>query len=211
VNKLKHGTASIVVVASLGLLLPSAFGGSASADVSHNPNHDQTPFTVACDLDGDSNGDTTYVASHYETPYSFVSTANSKAMHDQHSNTVMTHRERIDVLQADYVDPDDPSLSFTDTYVEWFDRSDVSLPPDLRHTVRCVNIADPYEYTATADDVDAEPRFVEGVTYFETDYQLYVAQLSGGGQGTGKAANVGSSGTHHKQGHHRSHKGKHSH
>src|SRR4051812_3187452 len=56
VNKLKQGMAAIGLVASLGLIVPSTFGGSASADVSHNPHLNQynDPFPLSCDLDGNS-------------------------------------------------------------------------------------------------------------------------------------------------------------
>jgi hypothetical protein len=204
VNKLKRGMAAIGLVASLGLVVPSTFGGSVSADITHNPHvHLNNEFTLACDLDGDSKNDTTYVPSHYEKTYTFVSsTEDEKLYHDLNSNTVLKFRDRFDVLRADYIVPDDDDLSFIDDYVEWFDRSDVSSPPEQRKTVRCVNIADSYPYTATADDVLVEPRFVAGVTYDETDYQLYWAVLSAGG----KIAN-GKAQAHHAH----KHRGKHGH
>ena len=191
-NTFRQGMAAVGLVATLGLIVPSALGGSAAADISHNPNHDLTPFELTCDLDGDSNGDTTYVPSHYETTYTFVSTANSKALHDQNSNTVLTQRERIDVLQAEYSAQTPGVTSFIDTNVEWFDVFEAPNvyphgKPKGRKTVRCINIAAPYKYTASADDVKLEPRLVEGATYLETDYQLYEAMLSASGKVTAQA------------------------
>ena len=77
-NTLRQGMAAVGLVATLGLVVPSTLGGSVSADISHNPNRDQTPFTLHCDLDGDSNADTEYVASHYETTYDFVQIENKR-------------------------------------------------------------------------------------------------------------------------------------
>lgn len=45
--------AAVVLVTSLGLIVPGSFGGSVSADISHNPNLND-PFTLECDLDGNS-------------------------------------------------------------------------------------------------------------------------------------------------------------
>jgi hypothetical protein len=191
--KLKQGTAAVALVVSLGLIVPSSFGGPASADISHNPNRDQTPFTLHCDLNGDSNADTEYVASHYEVTYDFVQIENkregSKSFHDLESKTVMTHSERIDVLQAEYealtAVPAGYPVHFIDTTVEWFDEffaGDVYPhgKPKGRKTVRCVNISDPYEFTVPADEaaLDQEQQVAADVTYDETDWQLFEVVLT---------------------------------
>ena len=47
----KHATAAIALVATLGLVTPNSFGGSASADMSdHNPNTVETTFS--CTIGG---------------------------------------------------------------------------------------------------------------------------------------------------------------
>ncbi len=199
---LKQGTAAIALVVSLGLIVPGSFGGPVSADITHNPNLNlDDPFPMACDLDGDSNNDTEYVKSHYETTYDFRSTANSFVWHDLNSNTVMTQRERIDVLQVDYValtavPPSYPSV-FTDYTAEWFDvffAPDIYLKgkPNGRKTVRCVNIAAPYEYTNSVEEaeLDKEGQIAAGVPYSEIDYQLFEVKLSASGKGKAQAASA---------------------
>ena len=213
----KQVVTALALVASLGFVVPSTLGGSVSADISHNPNLNlDDPFPMACDLDGDSNDDTTYVPSHYETTYNFLSTANSRVFHDPNSNTVMTQRERIDVLQAEYVplppeEPGDPEGTYLlDTEVEWFDEffADDIYPhgkPKGRKTVRCVNIADPYEWTIPAEEAVLESRLVEGATYLETDWQLFEVMLSASGKAKAQAQHK------HKGGKHRHHKRDHKH
>jgi hypothetical protein len=53
-------------------------------------------------------------------------------------------------------------------------------------TVRCISVAPPYEYMASADDVKSEPRLVEGATYQDIDTQLFDMSLSPTPRGKGK-------------------------
>src|SRR5215212_11822795 len=46
----KQGMATVMLVMSLGLVMPSLFGGSVSADISRN--HGIQPMVLKCDLDG---------------------------------------------------------------------------------------------------------------------------------------------------------------
>jgi hypothetical protein len=208
--KLKQGTAAIVLVVSLGMIAPGSFGGPASADRSDNPNLalDDDPFPLRCDLNGDSDGDTAYVESHYEAEYNFLSTANSRVLYDPDSDTSLTQRTRIDVLQVEYAplpdQPDDPEY-LLDTEVEWFDEWEAPYvyphgKPKGRKTVRCVNISDAYKWTISEEEAEMEPRLVEGATYLETDWQLYDVMLTASGKRTAQANDMPKA---KKQGKHR--------
>lgn len=178
---MKRGMAAIALVASLGLIVPSNFGGSALADMSssrgHNPNLVETIFN--CDLD--RNGS-------YETAYELVSTFNSKMWQDKNSTAVLVQRLRVDVIDSFYQVLDDPTgtaVDFADPDVYWFDGPQ-DYPqgggkPKGWKTVRCTEVVS-YEYTATAEDADLEDLdFVEGVTYLETDTNLYDVTIGGNG------------------------------
>ena len=206
--------AGISSVALLGLVAPGAFSGSVSADSAPET------FPLHCDLDGNSRHDPEYVASHYEKFYNFVLDDDEVTWRDPKSRAWFAQEERIGVPQVKYVrltgpggQPDpDPSLSFTDYTVEWFD---VYFAPDIYpngkppgKTVRCINIADPYEYTIPEEEaaIDVEHRLVAGATYIETDYQLFEIGLEnspekhdGDGHGHGRG---GHSHSHRSRGKH---------
>ena len=187
---LKQGTAAIALVATLGLVVPGTFGGSASADIS---DHGQGPYvdtTFTCDLDGDGT---------YET-YDLVSTSESVMWQDTKSNTVIVQRLRVDVLDSFYEVQDDPTGTaddFADPDVYWFDgptelhggprwqaqRSAQGV--DNRAGTEVVS----YPYTANMDDELLRIGFVEGVTYLETD-NLYDVTISGAGDGKVKATSA---------------------
>lgn len=180
--------AAIAVVVSLGLVLPSTLGGFASADMSSsrgkNPNLVETIFE--CDRDGNGS---------YETEYELVSTFNSTMWQDKNSTTVLVQRLRVDVIDSFYEVLDDPTgtaVDFADPDVYWFDG-----PQDYPHgkpkgwkTVRCTEVVS-YEYTATAEDAALEHlSFVEGVTYIETDTNLYDVTISGSKGAKAKSASA---------------------
>jgi hypothetical protein len=193
---LKQGMAAIMLVATLGLVVPSTLGGSASADIPPNPtdHNDHRPYvetTFDCDLDG---------VEGYETPYELVSTFSSTMWQDKNSTTVLVQRLRVDVLDSFYTVLDDPTgtaVDFADPDVYWSD-----VPQDYPNgkpkgwqTVRCTEVVS-YEYTATADDLIDAPHlpFVfipddpeteedeeKAATYLETDTNLYDVTIDGNG------------------------------
>jgi hypothetical protein len=55
VHTLKQGTVALVLVASLGLIVPSSFGGPAAADI--NRQDGLQPMAIACDFNGDGTND----------------------------------------------------------------------------------------------------------------------------------------------------------
>lgn len=179
---LKQGTAAIALVVSLGLIAPGSLGGSALADVKpppndnvRNPQYVETVFN--CDLDG---------VEGYETPYELVSTFGAKMWQDKNSTTVLVQRLRVDVIDSYYEVLDDPTgtaVDFADPDVYWFDgpQDYPNGKPKGWQTVRCTEVVS-YEYTATAEDAAlAHLSFVEGVTYIETDTNLYDVTIGGNG------------------------------
>ncbi len=100
--KLKQGMAAIVLVVSLGLIVPGSFGGPASADVDNSrPNNPNLAdlYSFDCDLDGDLvlDADDTF-----ETTYDLASTFNANGRHVQGSNLVLMSRYRFDVKDSHY-------------------------------------------------------------------------------------------------------------
>jgi hypothetical protein len=216
--KIKQGMAAVVLVVTLGLIVPGSFGGPASADVSnadgHNTNTLSKPYFFDCDLNGDADqGD---AGDGYETKYELVSTFNSMARHVQSGNLVLMRRQQIDVLDSWYevVDPDSTSPDVHDPDVYWFDGplsySQGGGKPKGWKTVRCTSIASG-EYTATADDVELGLGFVEGELYIEYDLKLWDVTFSQGGQQV-RAAGVDDGATSadhpHKAKKHGKHRGK---
>ena len=175
-HRLKQGMAALALVASLGLIVPSSFGGPASADVynsdGHNPNMGPTYF-FHCDLDGNGT---------YETEYELASTNNAKGRQVQNSTLVLQVRQLIDVLDSWYevLDPKSTSPDVSDPDVYWF-HGPLSYPQKGWTTVRCTSIASG-EYTATAEDAELGLGFVEGELYTEFDLKLWDVTLSQGGQ-----------------------------
>jgi hypothetical protein len=190
--KLKQGVAAVALVTSLGLIVPAFFGGPALADVKPPPNGGKTPpndharnplyveTVFHCDLDGEEG---------YEVPYEAVTT-HQFMWQVKNSPTVIVKRHNVDtiysrytVLRDDEHDPPDEAVDFDDPDVYW---SNGPYPypdpwPKGWKTVRCT--ADfSYRYTATAEDADLPNlSFVEGVTYIETDTELFEVTISGNG------------------------------
>src|SRR5688572_17275655 len=73
-SRLKQGLAAVTLVASLGLVVPSTFGGPASADPVNNPNAFET--TLKCKI-GDE-----------IVPYDVVTTGAAASFQDMNSATV---------------------------------------------------------------------------------------------------------------------------
>ena len=140
-----------------------------------NPQYVKTVFD--CDLDGNGS---------YETPFELVSTFNSTMWQDKNSGAVLVQRLRVDVLDSFYEVLDDPkgtAVDFADPDVYWFDGpQDYSNgKPKGWQTVRCTEEVS-YEYTATAKDEKLpDLSFVAGVTYIETDTNLYDVTIGGNG------------------------------
>jgi hypothetical protein len=198
-HKLKQGTAAIALVATLGLVVPSTFGGSASADIS---DHDQDPYvdtTFTCDLDGDGYIEETtdgVVVHGYDDTFELVSTEKALVWQDTNSNTVIGQRLRVDVLDSFYEVLDDPSgtaENVADPDVYWFNGPQVYSQgggkPKGWQTVRCTEVIS-YEYTANFDDEQLGLGFVEDVLYLETDTNLYDVTISHARSGAVKAASA---------------------
>jgi hypothetical protein len=185
-QQLKQGTAAVALVVSLGLAVPGTLGGSASADISDH-NRNLVANTFECDLDGNPND--------YETTFQLVSTPNSTMWQDTQSRTVIVQRERIDVLQSEYIAKDAEGTSFVDTEAEWFD---VDFAPHVYphgkpkgwNTVRCISVSPPYDYIASERDADLEPRLVPGAAYDVIDTQLFEVTLSSTSRGAVQAASA---------------------
>jgi hypothetical protein len=191
---LKQGTTAIVLVASLGMIVPGSFGGQVAADVNsarhHNPNGavpmGATTYFFHCDLDGDAIPAPEDLEL-YETKYELDSTFNSMARHVQSGNLVLMRRQQIDILDSWYevVDPESTSPDVYDPDVYWYEGPE-EYPqgggkPNGWKTVRCTSIASDY-YTANADDVLLGLGFVEGELYIEYDLKLWDVTLSQAGK-----------------------------
>jgi hypothetical protein len=217
-HSLKQGMAAIALVATLGLVVPSTLGGSASADIPPNPtdHNDHRPYvetTFDCDLDGNGS---------FETTYDVVSTFGALVWQDTKSNTVIAQR-LADLQYSDYEVVNDPTGTATDFFEPtgyW------SLVPQAHNypqagqkglrTVVCREIVQ-YEYSPYAteafghdSDVALVPNFVQSpdcpedpdsveghredltecVTYLEIDTWHYVVTLSATPRGGVQAASA---------------------
>lgn len=206
----KRVSTAVALIVSLGLLMPSTFGGPASADVKPPPNGGKTPpndharnplyveTVFHCDLDGEEG---------YEVPYEAVTT-HQFMWQVKNSTMVIVKRHNVDTIYSSYEVLDDPTGTaedFDDPDVYWSDGPNAYPDPWPKgwKTVRCT--ADfSYEYTATAEDLDLDPPlpFVEGVTYIETDTELFEVTISGKDPKV-KAAKAKMGGKHHGKGKHR--------
>jgi hypothetical protein len=231
--KFKQGMAAVTLVATLGLVAPSTFGGWASADIPVNPGgHPDNPNNVTstfyCDVDGQGTGE-----AQYETKYDLVSTGSSTMWQDQKSNTILVQRLKIDVKDSHYVvvqDPTGDAVPFDDPDTYWFDgpKTYPNGKPKGWQTVRCTEIVE-YGYSPFPDESTPEfnekyglsfvqtdecevfgdledPSEVDDcVTYLVTETNLYDVTIGGSGKGQTKAAGAKSA----AHGKHRHKRGKH--
>lgn len=176
----KQAMAIIALVVSLGIVLPSTFGGSALANPSNNPNASITE--LKCDIAGKA------------VTYQVLSTDNAASWRDTNSSTVFT--VIYSTYEGEYVaiDPADPEDSFH------LSGSQGPGNPDkkgkLAKAVVCHSIG---TETWTSDGSLG----IEGHTYYgEIDNTWYLG-MSGPGKPSAKAAGADA----HKSKHHG--KGKH--
>ena len=233
----KQTLSALALVVSLGLLVPTSFGGPAAADVDnsrgHNPNLAE-PYSFACDLDGDLvlDADDTF-----ETTYDLASTFSANGRHIQNSNLVLMSRYRFDVKDSHYEVVNaagTDAVPFDDPETYWFDGPGNALPnggnPKGWKTVLCTNEGTDL-YAPNEEDVALGIGFVQTdecledpsnedpdcVTYEETFTNYWAVTLSQGGKQV-KAASVDddqsadrqqNSNSKHKQGGSHRGKGKH--
>jgi hypothetical protein len=205
-QKLKQGMAAIVLVASLGLIVPGSFGGPAAADVDnsrgHNPNLADL-YYFDCDVVG--------VTGDYETRYELASTFNAEGRHIQGTNLVLMSRFRYDIKDDHYEvvqDPTETAVNFDDPDTYWFDSPGSALPnggnPKGWKTVRCTEIVEygysPFPSEATPEfneehdlsfvqtdecevfgDLEDPSEVDDCVTYLVTETNLYDVTISGNG------------------------------
>jgi hypothetical protein len=196
--RLKQGMAAIVLVASLGMIVPGSFGGQVAADVEdsrpNNPNL-ADPYSFDCDVVG--------VVGDYETTYVLASTFNAQGRHVQGSNLVLMSRYRYDIKDDHYEvvqDPTGTAVDFDDPDTYWFDSPGNALPnggnPKGWKTVLCRNEGIEDDYVPNQDDLDLKIGFVQTdkcleapsaenpdcVVYEETWTNYWAVTLSQGGQ-----------------------------
>jgi hypothetical protein len=155
-KKLKQGTAAIALVASLGLIAPSTFGGSASADVSEN-NRNFVSTTLNCDLDG---------IEGYEAPFELVSTGSSTMWQDKNSTTVVVQR-LTDLQYSTYEvvnDPTNTAVNFFDPIGYWSLEPNAHNYPQANHKgqrrVLCQEVVQ-YPYAPYLGEADPAPEDVD--------------------------------------------------
>lgn len=199
--KLKQGMAAIALVTTLGLLMPSTFGGPAAADVNssrgRNPNLADL-YYFDCDVDG--------VVGDYETRYDLASTFSAEGRHVQGSNLVLMVRYRYDIKDDHYEvvqDPTETAVDFDDPDTYWFDSPGSALPnggnPKGWTTVLCRNEGIDDDYVPNASDVALGIGFVQTdecledpsaenpdcVVYDESWTNYWAVTLSQGGKRVG--------------------------
>lgn len=111
-NKLKQISAAVVLIVSLGLVVPSTLGGSASADIKPDNHTIADPDSIDCDLDGNGN---------YETHYDLAQLLSPPNLQDKNSNTVIVQR-LTDLQYSDYTvvhDPTGTAVKFHDPIGYW--------------------------------------------------------------------------------------------
>ncbi len=209
---LKQGLAAVALVTSLGLVVPSTFGDSVSADVSSNGRR-FVSTTFNCDLDGDGS---------YETEYKLVSTESSTMWQVEGSTTVVVQRLK-DLQHSTYTvdhDPTGEAYDFFEPTGYWSPEPDARNYPQANHKgwkiTNCTEtvqyLYSPYatESFGHLNDVALVPDFVQSpdcpedpdsiegaredlpecVTYLETDTWLYDVTLTGKPGAAAKSASA---------------------
>jgi hypothetical protein len=181
-NRLKQGMAAVVLVMSLGMVMPSAFGGSGLADPEYNGhNAVETPRTFYCEIGGET------------VRYEVVSQGNGFAGFEALDSTTV-FEVVWDQKFLTYTAPD--GSSFTEALAPRYTNRGQKLGQNAQ-TVPC------HEYKRFDD-----PVVRDGVAYQVEQDRVWHVTVSGDHQGAVKAATV-DGGKHHKTGHHKGHKGKH--
>jgi hypothetical protein len=164
-NSIKQGMAAIMLVLSLGCVLPGALGGSASADFKPDNHQIADPDSIDCDLD--RNGS-------YETHYDLEQLLAPPNLLDKNSNTVIVLRQ-TELLYSDYTVVHDPTgtavdfhdpIGYWDTephYINPAPNEDHASPPNAQRKgqkqVLCTTFYE-YNYAPYASDVETGAGFV---------------------------------------------------
>jgi hypothetical protein len=165
-HSIRQGLVALTVVASLGLVMPSALGGSVLADFKPDSPHISDPDFIDCDLDGNGS---------YETHYDLQQKEAPPNLQDTHSNTVIVLRQ-VDLLYSDYTvvhDPHDPSqsgpaVSFHDPIGYW--------DPKPRN----INPSDPNDQASVGKAQRKGQKQVLCTTAYEYDYAPYKSDIEQG-------------------------------
>jgi len=209
----KQGMAAVVLIMSLGLVMPSAFGGSAAADPTPGQGtSDDTPRWLYCDR----NGDGTDVSSYF-----VISQSNSSkpGFHDLNSSTVLVYQyDQRFQRYVPFVDPGDPGAPQDErAFVDILGRlrgpkvggngfgqdgKVVACQEDLQPNGDITACPDP----STSSDC---PPLIAGAHYHAYQGRTWYVTLSGDAQGSVQVASVDHSkhkakdgGKHHSKGKH---------
>jgi hypothetical protein len=219
-QKLKQGMAAVVLIMSLGLIMPSSFGGSASADPKPGSGTTEEPRLFYCDLDGD--GDYSNA-----TPFEVVSQSFGYAtFHDLPSTTVLTalYDQRVEVNDPfppapPVSEPDGREGEVVITYpIRYYNQGKGLKGGPNAQVVPC-HEGPPDEYTYIEDITACCDPLVPGQEYRVFGDRTWYVMLSGNGKGTVQAASTDDGGTQsadhpqkskhkHKKGGSKRHKGK---
>ena len=211
-HTLKQGMAAVVLVMSLGLVMSSSFGGSASADPKPGSGRTEDPRWFYCDLDGNGTN---------ETPYEVVSQGNGQAgFHDLHSSTVLVYKyDQTTERNFPFIDSTDPDApvddrEFVDITYPIRKNNQGNTTKQQPQPVPCHEGLDEFKF---AVDITAccDP-LIEGAHYHVYESRTWYVTLSGDGQGAVKAASADNGkhsadrqhkakngGKHRSKGHHR--------
>lgn len=204
-NRLGQGMATVGLVASLGLVVPGSFGGSASADPALNDHNNTFPLALDCDLDRDG---------VYETGYETVSTAGAFAFHDTNSSTVLVIS--FGEVHRDYtaLPPDEPGgPEGVDVSADY--GFGPGFPKGKKHGQKSQAVPcheDPLtgEFETVGDgfpvDANGNPVEVEGANYHVVQQITWWVTLSGDGKGRVQGASADDGGVQSAD---RTHQGKH--
>ena len=184
-HMLKQGMAAVAFVASLGLVMPSAFGGSASADPVPYPGGTTEPErTFNCTIGG------------VEVTYDVVSQGYGKSgFHDVNSTTVFTvsydQKEETYYPVFDTTDPDAPMGDEV-----------VPITYPIRYTNKGKKLGQhsqivPCEERYEEDNITAEGAPLVKDAHYNVDVvRTWYVTLSGDGQGAVKGASADDGGQH---------------
>lgn len=164
----KQAMAATALVVSLGLVMPSALGGSAAADLQNNPNAFTTELN--CDIGSKT------------VTYEVVSTSAAASFQDLHSSTVFT------VIYSTYeglytaIDPLDPNDTFPDSGAHGPGYPKGKKKGKLANATVCHSIG-----TETWTSDGSPGMGIEGHTYYGVIDNTWYVGMSGAGKTAAKA------------------------
>lgn len=205
-NRYEQGIAAVAFVMSLGLVMPSAFGGSASADpVPYPGGRTEEPRWFYCDLNKDG--------SYAEAPFHVVSQANDLgSFHVLDSSTILAYsydvRVEVNVpFSAANPAPDEPDGRAGTVTTE-------TNPPrqngkghkngKFAQAVPCHEAPEgqPDEHTYVEDITAEEAPLDPGVQYRVFGDRTWYVTVTGSGQGSAKSADHATTSKHKSGGKH---------